>query len=375
MEMRNTAPNTLIELLCWRAQSQSDQLLYTFLDEDNGEGSSLSYSMLDVAARAIAVQLRRYITSQQRILLLFPPGLDYIAAFFGCLYAGGVAVPTFPPAPTRMSRRIASRLGAIVADAQPAIVLTSPQILAHVEQLFAHEPQLQTLRWLAPDWHATQQATEWQSPTISGDTLAFLQYTSGSSGSPKGVMLSHTNLLHNSALIHRAFGHSQQSRGVIWLPPYHDMGLIGGILQFLYGGFPVTFMTPTAFIQRPLRWLQAISETRATTSGGPNFAYELCVQRITPEQCEGLDLSCWQVAFNGAEPIRHTTLERFTETFAPYGFRREAWYPCYGLAEATLMVSGGSPTTPPSVRTFDGDALEHHWVELADQRRCWRSIS
>jgi myxalamid-type polyketide synthase MxaB len=175
------------------------------------------------------------------------------------------------------------------------------------------------------------------------------------------VVVSHANLLHNSALIHRAFRHGPESRGVIWLPPYHDMGLIGGLLQPLYGGFPVVLLSPGAFIQRPLRWLQAVSRYRATTSGGPSFAYELCVERTTPEQRAGLDLSSWRLAFNGSEPVRHDTLERFARAFAPWGFRAEAFYPCYGLAEATLLVSGAGPAAP-TVRWFHVRALEQNRI-------------
>jgi acyl-CoA synthetase (AMP-forming)/AMP-acid ligase II len=189
-----------------------------------------------------------------------------------------------------------------------------------------------------------------------------IQYTSGSTGAPNGVMLSHGNLLHNLEQIRLRFEHTEHSHGLIWLPPYHDMGLIGGILQPLYAGFPVTLMSPMHFLQQPLRWLQAISLFQATTSGGPNFAYELCVERIEPEECEGLDLSTWSVAFTGAEPVRAETLERFVAAFEPFGFRREALYPCYGLAEATLMVSGGSRSAAPVIAHLHSESLENAQV-------------
>lgn len=211
---------------------------------------------------------------------------------------------------------------------------------------------------------------------MSGDTLAFLQYTSGSTGTPKGVMLTHSNLLHNSALIHRCFEHTPHSQGVIWLPPYHDMGLIGGILQPLYGGFPVTLMSPLVFLQRPFVWLQTISQTRATTSGVPNFAYDFCVRKITPEQRAILDLSSWEVAFCGAEPVRADTLDRFTVTFKSCGFRREAFYLCYGLAEATLMVSGGLKAALPTIYTVQGPALKRNRVVMAsaEDADVWKLI-
>src|SRR6185436_5240657 len=198
----------------------------------------------------------------------------------------------------------------------------------------------------------------WSPPALPDDTLAFLQYTSGSTSTPRGVMLSHRNLLHNSALIQHAFGHSSASQGVIWLPPYHDMGLIGGVLQPLYGGFPVTLLSPVHFLQRPARWLQAVSRYGATTSGGPNFAYDLCVAKVSPGVRADLDLSRWEVAFNGAEAVRPGTIDAFCEAFEPCGFRRSAFYPCYGLAEATLIVTGGRYTDEPVVRAFRKADLE-----------------
>ncbi|MCA9927204.1 MAG: AMP-binding protein, partial [Anaerolineales bacterium] len=217
---------------------------------------------------------------------------------------------------------------------------------------FAQAPDLQSLQWIATDALDAGLAEQWRSPVVNEATTAFLQYTSGSTGNPKGVILSHGNLLENSADIYRCFGHHADSQGVIWLPPYHDMGLIGGILQPLYGAFPVTLLSPLDFLKRPLRWLEAISKYRATTSGGPNFAYDLCVRKVTPAQLNTLDLSSWDLAFNGAEPIRPESLRRFTETFSRCGFRYEAFYPCYGLAEATLIASGGEKAAAPITRPF-----------------------
>ena len=192
-------------------------------------------------------------------------------------------------------------------------------------------------------------AGRWRDPYAQHETLAFLQYTSGSTSLPKGVMITHGNLLHNSALIRDCFDSSPESRGVFWLPLFHDMGLIGGVIQTLYCGGASTLFSPVSFVQRPIRWLQTISDTKAMISGAPNFAYELCVEKTTPEQRALLDLSSWRVAFNGAEPIRPETLDRFADAFAPAGFRREAFLPCYGLAEATLLVSGGPAGQPPAV--------------------------
>jgi FkbH-like protein len=348
-------PATLVALLREHAAQHPNQHGYTFLLDGETAEAQLTYAQLDQRVRGIAAHLQALGLAGEPALLLYPPGLEYIAAFFGCLYAGVVAVPAYPPNPARLERTL-PRLRAMIHDAQPAIALTTAALLPLAEALAAHDASL-ALPWLASDTIATA-ADAWRCPDLHGDTLAFLQYTSGSTATPKGVMLTHRNLLHNSALIHDCFGHSAASQGVIWLPPYHDMGLIGGIIQPLYGRFPVTLMSPVDFLQRPLRWLQAITRTRATTSGGPNFAYDLCVRKITPAQRATLDLSSWQVAFNGAEPINPATLDRFAETFAPCGFRRAAFVPCYGLAEATLIVSS-SRTPLPTVQAFQSAALAH----------------
>jgi acyl-CoA synthetase (AMP-forming)/AMP-acid ligase II len=296
-----------------------------------------------------------------RALLLYPPGLEFVGAFFGCLYAGVVAVPAYPP---RRNQNM-SRLQAIVASSQATVALTTTSLLSRVESRFTKEPELAQLPWLTTDNIASDQAQAWQQADVSRNTLAFLQYTSGSTGTPKGVMVSHGNLLHNSAVIHKSFADTPNSRGVIWLPHYHDMGLIGGVLQPLYVGMPIVLMSAVMFMQKPWRWLQAISHYKATTSGGPNFAYDLCLRKITPEQRASLDLSSWEVAFTGAEPVRAETLEQFAATFADCGFRREAFHPCYGMAETTLMVSGGLRNAPPVIRQVDGAALERNQVVTA----------
>jgi acyl-CoA synthetase (AMP-forming)/AMP-acid ligase II len=351
---------TLTALLRHRAFYQPDQIAFIFLQDEQTESARLTYAELDQKAQAIAVQLQSIKASGERALLLYPPGLDYIAAFFGCLYANVVAVPAYPP---RRNQKM-SRLMAIVRDAQATVALTTTPVLSNLKDRFSETPELGSLRWLATD-NTNQEPLNWQEPKVSSDTLAFLQYTSGSTGIPKGVMVTHGNLLHNSELIYNSFEHTSKSWGLIWLPPYHDMGLIGGVLQPLYAGFPVTFMSPAAFLQKPIRWLNAITRYKATTSGGPNFAYELCVQKITPEQRENLDLSSWEVAFNGAEPIRPDTLDRFAATFEPCGFRREAFYPCYGMAETTLIVTGGLKKAAPVVCSVKKGDIEQNRVVVA----------
>lgn len=350
--------STWVTLLRQRTLHQPEQLTFSFLPDGETEGASLTYRELDRLSRAIAAQLQALGLSGERALLLYPPGLAYIAAFFGCLYAGVVAVPAYPP----RNQRNTPRIQAVVADAQAQIALTTTAILSQVQSLLAEKTDLGDLQWLTTDSLESGIEDNWQEPFISTDTLAFLQYTSGSTGTPKGVMLSHGNLLHNAAMTYRLMGHSPSSKFVSWLPTYHDMGLIGGTLQPLYGGFPCILMPPAAFLQRPYRWLQVISRYQGTTSGAPNFAYELCIHKITPEQQKMLDLSTWSVAFNGAEPIRQDTLEKFYAKFASCGFRRQVFYPCYGMAEATLMVSGGLKTASPAIKTIQGDALERNQV-------------
>ena len=346
-------PATLVQLVRHRARCQANDIAFTYLVDGEDEEIHLTYQELDRKARAIGAWLESLGLAGQRALLLYPPGLDFITGFFGCLYAGVIAVPVYPP---RRNRSMA-RIQAIADDARARVALTTEEVLHRVEPLIDATPHLKHLAWLDTSHvpHAIDQ--QWQMPHVHADTLAFLQYTSGSTGSPKGVVLSHANLLHNSALISYAFEHTQSVVGVFWLPSYHDMGLIGGILQPLYIGRPNVLMSPMTFLQKPYRWLSAISRFRGTTSGGPNFAYDLCVRKITPEQRKTLDLSCWQVAFNGAEPVRAETLARFAEVFGPCGFRREAFYPCYGLAEATLLVSGSHVARPPLVEAFAAKAI------------------
>lgn len=349
---------TVVDILRYRSLTQPRTQAFTFLEDGEAQESTLTYQQLEQRSRAIASQLQALGLSTERAILLYPPGQDYLTAFFGCLYAGVVAVPAYPP----RNQRNTPRIQAIIADAQAAIILTTTTILPTVQSLLTKHTDQGNLRWLTTDNLAQGIEDCWQQPAIDAQTLAFLQYTSGSTGTPKGVMLSHGNLLHNAAVTYQIMEHSPESQFVSWLPIYHDMGLIGGILQPLYGGFGCVLMSPTSFLQRPYRWLQAISRYRGTTSGGPNFAYELCIQRITPEQRSTLDLSSWSVAFNGAEPIRQETLERFSATFAECGFRPEGFYPCYGMAEATLMVSGGIKKALPPCKTVAKSALERHQV-------------
>ena len=354
--------STLIDILRLRAQQQPTRVAYTFLADGEIPDVHLTYGELDRQARLIAAQLSCLGVEGERVLLLYPPGLDYISAFFGCLYAGAIAVPVYPP---RLNRNL-FRLQAIATDAQAKVALTTATVFSRVKPLLDQARELERLNWAVTDGLNNSTDRDWREPSVNSDTIAFLQYTSGSTGTPKGVVLTHRNLLHNSALLEHVFGYTSESRCVSWLPMYHDMGLIGGIIQPLYGGFPCTLMSPISFLQKPLRWLQAITGTRATISGGPNFAYDLCARKITPEERADLDLSTWKVAFNGAEPIRADTLDRFTAAFQACGFSPTAFHPCYGLAEATLIVSGSKTSSLPVRRRLQTTALEKHRVAMAN---------
>ncbi|MDF5726723.1 MAG: fatty acyl-AMP ligase [Rhizonema sp. PD38] len=342
-----------------RSVEQPKQIALTFLKEGKTVSSSLTYQELDLKARAIAGYLQSLDATNERVLLLYPPGLEFISAFFGCLYAGAIAVPIYPP---RGKQRL-PRLQAIASDAQATLALTTRSVFANMAQSFNEVP-LATVQCIVTD-DLTYNADKWFLPEITNRSLAFLQYTSGSTGKPKGVMVSHGNLLHNLALLEKYFQHTPDSKGVMWLPLYHDMGLIAGVLQFIYSGLSVTLMSPDTFFMNPFVWLKAISDCKATTSGAPNFAYDLCVDKITPEQRTHLDLSSWDLAFNGSEPVRAETIERFSATFADCGFKRSAFYPCYGMAEATLIVSGGLKKEPPVIRYVNRAELKQNLVVSA----------
>ena len=341
------------------AAEQGERVAYRFLKDGEQEVARWTWAEVERRARALAATLDAAGARGERALLLYPPGLDFVAALLGCFVAGVIAVPSYPP------RRRDERLRAIVADAAPAWVLTSEAARPVFERQTHDLPELAGVQWLATDRLDPVVAEGWEPPAITDDTLALVQYTSGSTGDPKGVTVRAGQLAHNERLIQQAFEQSADSVIVSWLPTYHDMGLIGGVLQPLWVGASCVMMSPGAFLRRPARWLEAIDRYRGTTSGGPNFAYDLCLRRTTPEERAALDLSSWKVAFNGAEPVHSGTLERFAHAFATAGFDRAAAFPCYGLAEATLFVAGGPRQTEPVLRSVDRDALADGRIELA----------
>jgi acyl-CoA synthetase (AMP-forming)/AMP-acid ligase II len=340
------------EVLQARAGDRPDNLAFSFMIDGEEEGPRLTYGDLDRDARAVAAALEDVAGPGERALLQYPPGLDFIAAFFGCLYAGVLPVPAYPPRFDRLAQS-AQVLAGIAADCRPRALLTSAALAGYLQGATLGAPHC-----IATDQLDRSLAHRWRQRKVDPNVAAMLQYTSGSTAAPKGVVVTHRNLMHNEAMIEAALEHCGPGCGVSWLPPYHDLGLIGGILQNVFHGACCRLMSPLAFLQRPFRWLQAMSRYRADTGGGPNFAFDLCVQRVTEEEKATLDLSNWSIAAIGSEPVSPQALECFAAAFASCGFRREAFYPAYGLAEATLMVTGGHKGTGPVVRTICTTALQ-----------------
>lgn len=352
----NPAVPTLLHLLRHRAHTTPHQLAYHYLADGTTTAGQLTYAQLDQQARTIAAELQKHQAAGERALLLYNPSLDYISAFMACLYAGVIAVPAYPPHP----KRPITRIKAIMDDATAKFALTSGNILDRLGERLDQETDISGLHWIATDRLDPQQAEQWQEPAIGRETLAFLQYTSGSTSTPKGVMITHANLLWTLEDLHRGWAHTSQSVMVTWLPIFHDLGLIYGILTPLYVGFPCYLMTPITFLEQPGRWLQAITHFKGTHTAAPNFAFELCLRKVTPAQKEQLDLSSLQVALNAAEPVRVETLDEFTAAFAPCGFRPEVFCPGYGLAEATVKVSAERVNAGATYRTLLASALEQN---------------
>ncbi|HEX2093941.1 MAG TPA: amino acid adenylation domain-containing protein, partial [Longimicrobiaceae bacterium] len=344
--------STLPELLRLRAQLHPERTAFIFLEDGEREETRQSFAELHRDAERLALRLAAGGAAGSRALLLYRSGPEFVTAFVACLYAGVTAVPLS----LRYARTGPEVLERIAGIARPALVLTDAANREGLRERLAGPEALASLPLLASD-DPTLADPAASLPAPDPGSPAFLQFTSGSTGHPRGVTVTHRNILSNEALVYRAFGHDESTVVVSWLPHFHDMGLIGGILQPLYGGYPCVLMSPEAFVQRPVRWLAAIARYRATTSGGPSFAYRLCAERITEEERRELDLSSWQVAFNGAEPVHAETLDTFARAFEGCGFRRSAFFPCYGLAEATLFVSGGPPGEGATVRALSRDSL------------------
>jgi 8-amino-7-oxononanoate synthase len=370
----------LVDVLRYWANSRPNKVAFYYTDGETDDDTSTTYAELDHAARAVAVKILEHNRPGSRGLLLYPPGTDqFVIGFFGCLYAGCVCVPAYPP---RRSRK-GARIQGIAQDCQAAFALTTGDTLQQIQKEESTRKETDTLQLIATDQIDRSLAIQFSEVPIPPSDLAVLQYTSGSTGQPKGVMLTHANLIRNCEMIAVLFDESSNGVGVSWLPMYHDMGLVGGVLSPMYMGVSMALMSPMSFMQRPYRWLRTITKYKGTTSGGPNFAYQLCVDKVTDEEMQDLDLSSWTLAFNGAEPVRASTLEQFSRKFERVGFSHTSHFPCYGMAETTLIVTGGPRQTPPLIKHFDGRKLDARIVkqledDAADARAlvgCGRATS
>jgi acyl-CoA synthetase (AMP-forming)/AMP-acid ligase II/3-oxoacyl-(acyl-carrier-protein) synthase/acyl carrier protein len=350
-------PRSLVDVVRAHSERIPDIRAFTFLKNGETEDGVLTFSSIDERARRIAAWLQSNFTQGDRVVLLFPSGLDFIVTFLGCMYAGAI------PIPVNLSRRQQGieKLSLIAANSGAKLIMTNQSSFEELSSRFCKSAILRDLDLMSIEAvlaSPSAQTSLWQPPELDLSSIAFIQYTSGSTGEPKGIAITHGNLLANQKMITEAFEHDANTVFVGWLPLHHDMGLVGNVLNPLYIGVRCILMSPVAFTQQPVRWLKAIAKYRATTSGGPDFAYDFCVQRISEDQMQGLDLRSWRLAFNGAEPIRADTLRRFSEKFASVGFSRKAFYPCYGMAEATLFISGGVAGAGPNCKDVSARALE-----------------
>ena len=356
---------TLAQRLQARAARDSEGEAFVHLKDGEAEARRLTWREFDAGARDVAAALAGRAPGE-RALLLYRAGLDFITAFMGCLYAG--IIPVAAPADTLGHRgRTLAQLLATFNDARPSILLSTGELLASIGALAEQAPDLCHTAQLDTTAIVPRSAGAWQSRRESPEDIAYLQYSSGSTSTPKGVVVGQRELMQMMEIISRAYGYNRQSRFVCWMPHYHDYGLVQGLLHPVFAGIPCIVMSPASFIQRPYRWLAAMTRYAATHSAGPNFAYDHCLRRISEAEFAGLDLSAWRFAGNGAEPVRAKTLAAFAEKFAPCGFRKSSFYPSYGLAEATLLVSGPKPdaSAEPRVLTLKAAALEQDRVEIA----------
>ena len=340
-----TQCTSLVERMQWLKTHRKNDIAIQFMADGETLDCALSYSDLDRCARCFAATLQRLDLSGERVVLMLPTGKDYVVALFGCLYAGCIAIPSFPPRPNRSLKRVES----ILTDATPAAIIVQEEVLGNknlCELLNHHKQSTQLLTTTAM---TNDNAERWLDPCVRQEAIAMLQYTSGSTSSPKGVMVSHGNLLNNCQMLIQALKPSRKTQGLSWLPLFHDMGLIGGVIMPLSVGFPMIIMNFESFLIRPLRWLNAISKHRVNWSVAPSFAYSHCVRKISEEQRKHLDLSCWEMAMVGAEPVRYTTLNDFCREFQYCGFNPSTFYPAYGLAEASLFVTGGAQDIAPTL--------------------------
>ncbi|MBF0521106.1 MAG: fatty acyl-AMP ligase [Nitrospirae bacterium] len=352
--------STLVDLLRFRVNKHPDRVAYTFLPDGEGNGISLTYAELDKKARSIAVELQRSYHRGSRAILAYPSGLDFICAFFGCVYAGIIAVPAYPP---KRNQKL-DRFKSIIDDSKPSVILSKSNIVNKIKPMYKEDLSLKDLPWVSTETISEDNAKDYWENLVNADDIVFLQYTSGSTAKPKGVMITHENIIYNELMLQSAINLSEDSIAVGWSPLFHDMGLIGQVLSPIYMGMRLYFMAPISFLQKPICWIKAVSDYKATVTLAPNFAYELCARQITDEQKQGLNLSHLKIALSGSEPVNSSTMDRFYEAFSPYGLKRETLYPAYGLAEVTLFATGGERGDLQVYKSLLTNELERNRVVL-----------
>lgn len=367
--------NTIIDILNQRAENTPEKVIYTYLVDGENQQQSLTCGELREKTKAISVYIQKYIKAAERVLMFYPPGLEFIPAFFACLASKVIAVPLPPPNLSNPERAL-SRLQTIIASANPSLALMPFSMLAKMKDIAVEIPMVKNILMLSTDNIDLTLANEYQPLELEQKALAYLQYTSGSTSEPKGVMISHDNILHNCEMIKTLHIFKDNSVSLSWMPNFHDFGLVDGIISSLYSGVPVVFLSPLAFLQKPVCWLKAVPKFKVTHTGAPNFAYELCLRKITNDQLEGLDLSTLKDVNNAAEPVCKETVENFTEKFAPYGFERNAMHPAYGLAESTLVITSTyeNDEREPLYVYLDRSALEKHEVVYVDSTHPYHTV-
>jgi len=355
---------TFTDIIEFRAEHEPEKPAFAYYLDGESDVDAWNYRDLKNAIALVSQKLAQYSLDKKPVLLIFEPGLTFIATYLATISSGAIAVPCHPP----IGKRQVKRLHKLILDCKPSLVLYSGNVRRTTPQLDNLVSEFRSKQCKIEEFNLPDNITEtqWLHPEIAPDSLAMLQYTSASTGAPKGVILDQQNLVANSRAIYQWLEPHSQRRGCVWLPPYHDMGLLGGIMQPLYAGFPLSFMSPMHFVQQPIRWIKLLSDNQLTTTGAPNFAFQLCVDTITDEELHQhhIDLSCVREVFCGSEPINAQTMQEFNAKFIPFGLPETAINPCYGMAETTLFISGKPANTKFRHHLFSKTQLEQRTAEL-----------